>query len=123
MKFESLVPMLWTDDLAGTIAFYCDKLSFTCGEYNEDWGWAALHRDSCEIMFARPNAHTPFVKPTFTGSFYIKVDDVEPLWNQLKDTVTIVYDLETFDWGMKEFAIYDLNGYMLQIGQEIIIDE
>jgi len=23
------------------------------------------------------------------------------------------------DWGMREFAIYDNNGYMLQFGQEI----
>ena len=27
--------------------------------------------------------------------------------------------IETFDWGLRGFAIYDNNSYMLQFGQEI----
>ena len=27
-------------------------------------------------------------------------------------------EIETFEWGMREFAIYDNNGYVLQFGQE-----
>ena len=119
MKFQPITPMLWTEQLQDTIDFYCNFLGFTCGEYNEEWGWASLFRDECELMLAKPNMHTPFDKPTFTGTFYIKVDDVEALWGQLKHNVKIVYDLETFDWGMREFAIYDNNGYMLQFGQDI----
>lgn len=119
MKFQPIVPIIWTEKLKESIDFYCAILGFTCGESNEEWGWAAIHRDECELMMAKPNAHTPFDKPQFTGSFYIKVDDVETLWNQLKDKVKIAYELETFDWGMREFAIYDNNGYMIQLGQEI----
>jgi hypothetical protein len=33
--------------------------------------------------------------------------------------VTIVYPLEDFPYGMREFAIRDNNGYILQFGQEI----
>jgi len=28
----------------------------------------------------------------------------------------ICYEIETFEWGMREFAIYDNNGYILQFG-------
>ena len=52
----------------------------------------------------------------FTGSLYFNVDDVAALWAQLKDVVEIAYPLETFHYGMSEFAIYDNNGYMLQFG-------
>ncbi len=37
---------------------------------------------------------------------------------QLKDKAAIVYPLEDFDYGMREFAIRDNNGYILQVGQE-----
>ncbi len=69
-------------------------------------------------MFAKPNAHTNYDKISFTGSFYFEVDDVETIWNQLKNKVEIAYNLETFEWGMKEFAIKDNNGYILQFGSK-----
>ena len=67
-------------------------------------------------MVATPNAHVPFDRPGFTGSFYFDVDDVEALWVDLKDHVEIAYPMEEFHYGMREFAIYDNNGYMLQFG-------
>ena len=119
MKYKRLTPMLWTEDLQASIAFYTQILGFTCAEFNEEWQWAALHLDAIELMLAQPNQHTPYDKIGFTGSFYIEVDDVETLWLRLKNKTTIVYELETFDWGMKEFAIKDNNGYMLQFGQNM----
>lgn len=123
MYFKSLTPMLYTAQLDETVDFYTKHFGFTCGEKNDDWGWASIHRDDVEIMFAKPNAHIPFDKPTFTGSFYIKVDDVDALWNELKDTANVCYPLERFEWGMKEFAIYDNNGYLIQLGQDVMDSE
>ena len=121
MTFHHLRPMLWTADLDETIAFYTSTLSFTCGDRNDDWGWAAMHRDGVEIMVARPNEHTPFTAPAFTGSLYVNVDAVDALWEDLRDKARVVYPLEEFEWGMREFAIYDNNGYMLQFGQDIAV--
>lgn len=118
-KFQPIRPMLWTNELKETIAFYVNVLGFECGEFNEDWGWAALHKDDCEIMLAKPNEHSPFEKPIFTGSFYFNVDAVDELWNAIKDKCKICYEIENFEWGMREFAVYDNNGYLLQFGQEI----
>ncbi|RYH75565.1 bleomycin resistance family protein [Flavobacteriaceae bacterium 144Ye] len=119
MTFKSLVPMLYTEQIEETIAFYTTHLGFTCGEKNDDWNWASIHRDEVEFMLAKPNAHISFTKPQFTGSFYIKVDDVDALWHQLKDKVTLCYPIENFEWNMREFAIYDNNGYVIQIGEEL----
>jgi uncharacterized glyoxalase superfamily protein PhnB len=119
MKLLELTPMLWTDKLHDTIKFYTETLGFTCHEINEEWGWAALGRDNIGIMLAVPNQHTPFEKPVFSGSFYFKTDEIDKLWEELKDKVKICYPIENFEYGMRDFAIYDNNGYMLQFGQEI----
>jgi uncharacterized glyoxalase superfamily protein PhnB len=119
MKFAELVPMLRSDKLAETIDFYTRVLGFTCGERNEEWGWAALFRDNVEIMVAKPNAHTTFDKPMFTGSFYIRTDNVDELWETLKEKAKIVYEIENFEWQMREFAIHDNNGYVIQFGQDL----
>lgn len=119
MKFEELRPILWTEKLDETIDFYTSMLDFICDERNDDWGWASLHRDRITIMLAKPNAHEGFKKPTFTGSFYISINSVDEFWAKLKDKANICYPIENFEWGMREFAIYDNNGYILQFGQDI----
>jgi hypothetical protein len=64
----------------------------SCSRICGDWGWASLRKDDVAIMIATLNAHMPYEKIGFTGSF---------------------------DYGMREFAIYDNNGYLLQFGTEI----
>ena len=118
-KFHSIRPMIYTREIKETIDFYVNILGFTCGEYNEDWNWASMYKDEAEIMIAFPNEHTPFEKPIFTGSFYMNVDNVDSLWESLKDKCKVCYEIENFDWNMREFAIYDNNGYLLQFGTEI----
>jgi len=117
MHLTALTPMLWVDDLVATIAFYRDVLGFEC--LNQMEGWATLCRNSVELMISLPNQHEPYDRPRFTGSLYFRVDDANALWLQVKDKTTVVYPLEDFDYGMREFAIRDNNGYILQFGQEL----
>jgi uncharacterized glyoxalase superfamily protein PhnB len=86
---------------------------------DDDLGWASLSRDGVTIMLASPNAHEPFDKPAFTGSLYVRCDDVDALWDGVKDAARVCYPVEDFDYGMREFAIYDDNGYLLQFGQQL----
>lgn len=111
--------MIYTDQLEETIRFYTDMLGFTLAGKNEDWGWASLYKDQVSIMLAKPHQHEEFEKPVFTGSFYFNTDEVDVLWQSLKDKVKVCYPIENFEWEMREFAIYDNNGYLLQFGQDI----
>lgn len=111
--------MLYTRQVKASVDFYIENLGFTCVGYDDDWGWATVSRDGVEIMFALPNDHTTFTIPKFTGSFYIRTDKVEDIWNELKGKAIICYPLETFDYGMREFAVYDYNGYLLQFGMPV----
>jgi catechol 2,3-dioxygenase-like lactoylglutathione lyase family enzyme len=119
MEFLALRPVIWTEQLDKTLKFYTEILGFRCDERNNDWGWASLHRDTTGIMLSKPNAHTAFTAPVFTGSFYFTVNEIWPLWEQVQNKVRVCYAPERFDWGMYEFGIYDNNGYLLQFGQEI----
>jgi uncharacterized glyoxalase superfamily protein PhnB len=116
VTFQSLQPMLRTRDLHATLKFWQEYLGFTCAGLSEADGWASLCRDRVSVMVALPNAHLPFDRPAFTGSFYFTVDDVAALWADLKDRARVAYPMEEFEYGMREFAIYDNNGYMLAFG-------
>jgi hypothetical protein len=70
-------------------------------------------------MLARPNEHEPFDGARFTGSFYFTTDNVDALWADLKTKAKVCYGIESFDWEMREFGIYDNNGYLLQFGQPV----
>ena len=119
MPFLSMRPLIRTNSLPDTIKFYTEILDFSVGEKNDEWQWARLFKDQVEIMIAGPNDHDLFDQPNFTGSFYFTVDQIDELWDRLKDTANVCYPIETFEWEMKEFAIFDNNGYLLQFGQEM----
>lgn len=117
MKLENIRPMLAVNSIDDTILFYRNLLGFEC--MNRMERWACLRKDHVEVMISLPNAHEPFEKPSLTGSIYFNASDVDALWDEIKDRVNIVYPIENFYYGMREFAIRDNNGYILQFGQEI----
>lgn len=71
------------------------------------------------MMFAAPNEHTPFDHCSFTGSLYFNTINANDLWQQLRDKTKVCYSIEDFEYGMREFAIFDNNGYLLQFGENI----
>jgi uncharacterized glyoxalase superfamily protein PhnB len=119
MKLKELTPMLRTWDLEGTVAFYTEVLGFACRGLSAEEGWASVARDGVEIMLTGPNEQEGDEEPVFTGSLYFRVDDVDGFWSGLQDRADVCYPIETFDYGMREFGIYDPNGYLLQFGQEV----
>ncbi|MCS7019833.1 MAG: VOC family protein [Cytophagales bacterium] len=124
MMVYKLIPVLYTAEIQQTIDFYVQKLGFACTAYQPAWGWASMQLDQAELMISLPNQHFPFAKPIFTGSFYFLTDKVALLWNRaIAQQLQICYPLEEFEYGMKEFAIYDNNGYILQFGQPLTLSQ
>ncbi|SDR01400.1 Uncharacterized conserved protein PhnB, glyoxalase superfamily [Chryseobacterium soldanellicola] len=118
-KYTFLRPVLWTQNLDETIGFYTHILGFTLLGRNDNWQWASLKKDDIQIMLSKPNKHEKFEGISFTGSFYFNVEKVDELWENLKTKAKICYEIETFEWEMREFAIYDNNGYILQFGEPV----
>jgi len=117
--FTALRPVLWTENLDDTVSFYIHILGFTLMGRNDDWQWASLRKDDVQIMLSRPNVYEKTIGIGFTGSFYFNVDNVDDLWEDLKTKAKICYEIETFERDMREFAVYDNNGYLLQFGQPV----
>ena len=111
--------MLRTWDLSATIEFYTHVLRFECEAHEPDLGWASLTQGTVALMFSAPNEHEGDVAPSFTGSLYFRVGDIDSLWSRLKDEARVCYPVENFAYGMREFAIYDNNGYLLQFGEPV----
>ena len=118
MAFNYLTPMLEVENMDETIAFYEKNLDFKCKQRIKD-EWALLLKDEVAIMFSGRFYKDKYPSTYMTGSLYIYSDDVDVLWQILKDKVKICYPIETFKHGMREFAIYDCNGYRIQFGQEL----
>jgi len=119
MQILSVTPMLRTPDVKTTVAFYTETLGFICDGFNDEWTWASLRRDQTVVMISAMNEHDGDETPIFTGSLYFLTDDVDKVWEELRTRARICYPIENFDCGMREFAIYDNNGYLLQFGQPV----
>lgn len=115
---HGLVPMLRVPDVPAALAWYRDVLGFECDSDGCD-GWASLHLDGFELMLSAFNSHEGDTSPVFTGSLYLRCDDVDAWWLRVKDTARVCYPPEDFRYGMREFAIYDIHGFLLQFGQPI----
>ena len=116
---KALTPMLESKDLQATVDFYTKVLGFHCDNFVPEWGWVLLSRDHIEIMFMDPNEERNIPGPIMSGSLYIETDEVDEAWLLLKDKCKVCYPIEDFDYGMREFAVFDNNGYLLQYGREI----
>jgi len=112
--------MLETRDIKATIEFYTTVLGFTLRgsfEHETVTTWCDLVRDEVAIMFSLPNQKMNYGRILLSGSLYINVEDVDALWNSLKDTCELVYPIENFTYDMREFAIKDNNGYVINFGE------
>ena len=114
-RFRKLVPMLQTEDMAQTIAWYEKVLGFqrTSPPAN---GWCSLSRDDVSIMFMT-NAHLG--PPHASATQYFTVDDVDALWHGVKRHCQAEWGPEDMSYGLREFAIKDCNGYLLSFGSPI----
>jgi len=133
MKLKKLTPNFAVQDIKKTVLFYQDVLGFKLemaepedkngieNELNENknYVYAMMSRDGVELMFQRTDSigeDIPPLKGITQGasvSFYMEVEDVEALYQEMKSQADVVIELKTAWYGMKEFYIKDCNGYIL----------
>ena len=117
MTLRTLAPILTTDNMDRSVRFYVDVLGFTCGMQTPSY--SNLSRDDVRIMLATPNEHSKWEGASFTGQLYIGLetaDQVDELWERVKDRAAVIYAVDDFHYGAHEFGIRDDNGYHLAFG-------
>ena len=92
--------------------------------------FVSLTRENVELMFIVPqddpddckdpgNKEEFFPKPILTGSLFIVTEQVDKLWEAVKDKATIKTSIADREYYMRDFSILDNNGYELVFGQDI----
>jgi len=126
--YKKLSPNLIVDDVDETLRFYRDVLKFNLMmsvPAEEPFVWVAMARNDVEVMIqARKSASR--VIPLFENKeaggslmLYIEMEDVMELYDSIKTQVTLIEDLHTKPYGMREFSIQDNNGFVLTFAQRI----
>lgn len=117
-------PILLVAEVAAA-EYYRDRLGFT---YPRFWGeppcFCMPVRDGHVVMLSQvddPRHIVPHyrVVPKM-WNVYFWVDDVETIYAELKARgATIDYEIGIKPYGVKEFAVQDLDGYDLAFGQDL----
>lgn len=72
--------------------------------------------DDCKTQ---DNQEPFFAKARLTGSIFIFTENVDELWNKVKDKATVKTAIADREYLMRDFSILDNNGYELVFGQDI----
>ena len=117
-NFGCLTPMINVADADATIDWYV-SIGFEVIDTYEEEGevnWAFLKRGGAALMV---NKRDLSPGATVGVNLYLDVDDVDALWADLKDRVTVSEAITDQFYGMRDFWIEDPNGTVLGFGQKI----
>jgi len=110
-SLTKIVPSLLSRDLVVTARFY-EGLGFSIVGGSAECGWIELKRDAAVLQFyADPPVGTPD-QPILSGTIYIHLDGVDALAAEWAGRIAFEWGPETMEYGMREFAIRDPNGYL-----------
>lgn len=116
---SKIVPSLLARDIAETLRFY-QSLGFrVTGQHPTDTpaAWVEMTRDGVTLQFySEPPVGTPD-QPILSGTLYLSPDGVDALAAEWHDKVAFEWGPETMDYGMREFAIRDPNGYLIAFAE------
>jgi uncharacterized glyoxalase superfamily protein PhnB len=118
MKIESVIPILYSDDVARSLAYYTQVLGF-----EEQWTWddpptfgGALTGDTTIFFCKGDQGHA--------GTWLcLNVDNVDEYYATIKEKGAIILSTpEDKPWFMREMLVKDPDGHILRIGHNIECD-
>lgn len=112
---ERVHPGLAVADLLATVDFYTTKLGFTVGfTWGEPPTFAGMNLDEVQVFLSQG---TP--GPDGCDVFFV-VGDVDQLYAFHRAAgVEVVGEIGDREYGLRDYAVRDLNGYRLTFGQYI----
>lgn len=116
---EKVVPMIHAPDVGATADWY-QSIGFSVLRTNEEDGetnWALLSFGGSEVMFS--SGGQPSASFRREVDLYVHVDDVDSLYQRVKDRVDVVESPHDTFYGMRELIIRDLNRFWMTFGQPI----
>lgn len=129
---KSLSPNLAVKDIKESVVYYQNNFGFEIemlvDSLQEDFNpvikedkeyiWALIKKGDVSLMLQEKNSMKEDIGNFFNDisasmTLYIEVDDVESLYEKVKENVEILKPIYETWYGQKEFYIKDINGYIL----------
>jgi uncharacterized glyoxalase superfamily protein PhnB len=118
MKIESVIPILYSDDVSRSIKYYTEVLGFA-----EQWTWddpptfgGVVDGDSTIFFCKGDQGH----KGTWLA---LNVDNVDEYYQAVKTKgAMILSEPDTKPWSMREMLVKDPDGHFLRIGHNTSCD-
>jgi hypothetical protein len=98
-KAKSLSPMIPSFKMEETVSFFKDLLHFNV--FMDEETYAILYKDNSSVHVLRAGADIGEME------FYLEVDDIDQVWESIKDKLEGIKYKEPFDreYGMREIHI------------------
>lgn len=132
VKFESITSNLMVEDVDKTVNYYKKVLGFKLEiSVPKDDGklqWAMVSRDSVDIMLhERANIieEMPELEGTEPGggsiTLFVKMEGIDKFYEEVskKNDTDIIKEPHTTFYGMKEFILRDINGYIITFAEPV----
>ncbi|HEX5471075.1 MAG TPA: VOC family protein [Lacipirellulaceae bacterium] len=111
-----VLPCLLVDDMRRSLDFYIEVLGFTqTGYYPIESNpiRTEVRRDDVAIVLLSEAVRLPADVPSFSGALCIFPESIDLLADELRGKVPFAWGPDATDYGMREFAIRDPDGYTL----------
>lgn len=132
MTINSLTPNLMVEDIGETVEWYervfdAEVVATLPADGETDDWWAQVLIDGVPLMFQERDPlekKLPVLEGTEIGgslAFYIDTDDADELHGRLEatDDVEVLKSPHETDFGWRQFAVKDCNGYVLWFGEKL----
>ncbi len=117
---RQIVPLFFTTDILGTVAWYESKLGFKClGSWQNPPVYAIIARDHHAIHFrcAEPPIANPDKYAEEYLDAYLHVEDADALYAEYAaQGVEFTRGLANMPWNSREFVVKDCDGRLLAFG-------
>jgi catechol 2,3-dioxygenase-like lactoylglutathione lyase family enzyme len=116
---RSLSPILPVADIDRSVGFYTEVLRFAVKFHLSNY--AILTSGNGSIILTRAESQAVMDDVMGHMSFYLELDDIEPLWAHVSQFKERYKTREPFDreYDMREFHIIDPDGCLIFVGQQI----
>ncbi len=121
---KKVAPMLHVPDVRRTVEWYRDigfDVTVTYDDHAGGLSFAMLSFGTGEVMFSSGGRLSS--QPRREVDLYAYTDDVDRLYDRIKDRLEIVEGPHNMFYGMREIIVRDLNGFWLTFGQQLRADE
>jgi len=123
-RVTGISPVLLVADIDRAVAYYRDRLGFTCETYGDPPNFASAERDGSSVLLAlcrEPERIVPNWRIVDnTWNVYIRVDDADAVYSEVQERgAPIDYTIYDAPHGFREFGVQDPDGHDIAFGSPL----